>query len=76
MIQVIISRVGIATDDEIRNSRYYEFISEQKHDTGRVRSKSKKEEANVRRSRSFSYTATAEGHSQDGTVFDIAKERE
>jgi len=66
------NRVGIATDDEIRNSRYYEFISEQSMTQEECEARAK-EEANVRRARSFSYTATAEGHSQDGTVFDIAK---
>ena len=66
------NRMGKAVDDEIRNSRYYEFTSEQSMTQEECQNRAE-EEANIRRARSFSYTVTASGHSQDGTVFDIAK---
>jgi len=66
------NRVGRATDTDVRNSRYYEFTSEQSM-TQEECKKRAEEEANIRRARSFSYNVTASGHSQNGTVFDIAK---
>ena len=59
---------GQAVDGAIRKSRIFEFNAEESQDsfTGGDRAKW---EANIRRSRSVSYTPRVQGHSVDGSVW-------
>ncbi len=67
-----VSRIGIATDDDIRESRILEFTAEENMSSNECKQRAE-EEANIRRARSFEYTVTVAGHEQNGSVYNIGK---
>jgi prophage tail gpP-like protein len=66
-------RTGIVTDDSIRAGRYLEIVAEESMDDATCLERAK-EEANVRRARSTSYSCVVAGTSMaDGTPWDIGQ---
>jgi len=66
-------RTGIVTDDSIRSGRYLEIVAEESMDDATCLERAK-EEANIRRARSTSYSCVVAGNVQaDGTPWDIGQ---
>lgn len=66
-------RTGIVTDDSIRTGRYLEIVAEESMDDETCLARAK-EEANIRRARSTSYSCVVAGTSMaDGTPWDIGQ---
>lgn len=57
--------IGRATDNDIRSTRHLEFFGEESMTDDETKNRAKWE-ANLRRARSLSYTATVQGHSING----------
>lgn len=65
--QDIAGQTGNATDNDIRQSRIYEFNSEES-DTIESLNQRANWESNIRRARSFNYSATVQGHTFNGQI--------
>jgi len=63
------SQVGRAFDNSVRKSRVLELISEESSNSETATERAIWE-ANIRRARSFMYTATVAGHSVNGKIWD------
>lgn len=67
-----VSRVGIATDEDIRKSRILEMTAEENMNSDECKQRAE-EEANIRRARSFEYTLVVPEHGQNGKVYNVGE---
>lgn len=63
-------RIGRASDNDIRNTRYSELVAEESMSNAECRARAD-EEANIRRARSLNYNVIVSGHSQNGKIYQV-----